>query len=83
MGIVVTNLERSRYGRPGSAPVALTEEIRTVSRRAAANRPWLQRVRAFFLPRDGGRWWLRTMTLITAAPGRWIASATDRLLRHD
>jgi hypothetical protein len=82
MGTVVATLERSRYARPGSAPVALTEEIRTVTRTAATNRPWPQRVRAFFLPQDGVRWWTRTMTRITDAPGRWIDAVADRFPRR-
>ena len=82
MGTVVATLEQSRYARPGSAPVALAEEIRTVTRTAATNRPWPQRVRAFFLPRDGVRWWTRTMTRITDAPGRWIDAAADRFPRR-
>ena len=82
MGTVVATLERSRYARPGSTPVVLTEEIRTVTRKAATNRPWPQRVRAFFLPQDGVRWWTRTMTRITDAPGRWIDAAADRFPRR-
>jgi type II secretory pathway pseudopilin PulG len=82
MGTVVATLERSRYARPGSASVVLTEEIRTVTRKAATNRPWPQRVRAFFLPQDGVRWWNRTMTRITDAPGRWIDAAVDRFPRR-
>ena len=82
IGTVVATLERSRYARPGSAPIVLTEEVRTVTRKAAANRPWPQRVRAFLLPQDGVRWWTRTMARATQAPGRWINSAADRLLRR-
>lgn len=82
MGHVVTTLERSRYARPGSSPTELAEDIRTVTRRAATNRPWTQRLRAFLLPRDGVRWWTRALTRITDAPGRWLDTAADRLSRR-
>ena len=82
MGHVVTTLERSRYARPGSAPTELAGDIRTVTRTAATNRPWPQRLRAFLLPQDGVRWWTRSLTRVTDAPGRWLDAATDRLSRR-
>jgi transglutaminase-like putative cysteine protease len=82
MGHVVATLEQSRYARPGSPATPLTEDIRTVTRIAATNRPWPQRVRAFFLPQDGVRWWRRTLTRIADAPGRWIDAAADRFPRR-
>jgi transglutaminase-like putative cysteine protease len=82
MGHVVATLERSRYARPGSSPTELAGDIRTVTRTAATNRPWPQRLRAFLLPQDGVRWWTRALTRVTDAPGRWLDTAADRLSRR-
>jgi transglutaminase-like putative cysteine protease len=82
MGQVVATLEGSRYARPGTVPVVLAEEIRTVTRSAAANRPVPRRVRAFFLPQDGVRWWTRALTRIADAPGRWLDTTIDKLSRR-
>ena len=82
MGNVVATLERSRYARPGGAPAELAGDIRTVTRTAASNRPWPQRLRAFLFPQDGVRWWTRTLTRIADAPGRWIDAAADRFPRR-
>ena len=82
IGHVVATLERSRYARPGGAPTELVGDIRTVTRTAASNRPWPQRLRAFLFPQDGVRWWTRTLTRIADAPGRWIDAAADRFPRR-
>ena len=82
IGHVVATLERSRYARPGAAPTELAGDIRTVTRTAATNRPWPQRLRAFLFPQDGVRWWTRTLTRIADAPGRWIDAAADRFPRR-
>jgi transglutaminase-like putative cysteine protease len=82
MGHVVATLEQSRYARPGSAPTELADDIRTVTRSAAANRPWPQRIRAFFVPTDGVRWWTRSMNRIADAPSRWIDAAFERFPRR-
>ena len=82
MGHVVATLEQSRYARPGSASTELAEDIRTVTRSAAVNRPWTQRIRAFFVPTDGIRWWRRSMGRIADAPSRWIDAAFERFPRR-
>jgi transglutaminase-like putative cysteine protease len=82
MGHVVATLERSRYARPGSAPTELADDIRTVTRSAATNRPWSQRIQAFFVPQDGVRWWTRSMNRIADAPSRWIDVLFDRFPRR-
>jgi transglutaminase-like putative cysteine protease len=82
IGHVVATLERSRYARPGGPATELADDIRTVTRTAATNRPWTQRVRAFFLPTDGVRWWTRTLTRIADAPGRWFDAVADRFPRR-
>jgi hypothetical protein len=82
MGHVVATLEESRYARPGAPGSPLGEDVRTVTRAAATNRPLAQRIRAFFLPQDGVRWWTRTLTRIADAPGRWIDAAVDRFPRR-
>jgi hypothetical protein len=82
IGHVVATLERSRYARPGGPATELADDIRTVTRTAATNRPWTQRVRAFFLPTDGVRWWTRTLTRIADAPGRWFDAVADRFARR-
>lgn len=82
MGHVVATLEESRYARPGAPGTPLADEVKTVTRAAATNRPLPQRVRAFFLPQDGVRWWTRTLTRIADAPGRWVDAAVDRFPRR-
>jgi hypothetical protein len=82
MGQVVTALEQSRYARPGASVAMLAPEIRAVTKAAAANRPLSQRLRAFFLPRDGMRWWTRWSTVAVDSPGRWLNAALDRLPRR-
>jgi len=82
MGHVVATLERSRYARPGAAPTELADDIRTVTRSAAINRPLGQRIRAFLVPQDGVRWWTRSMARITDAPSRWIDAAFERFPRR-
>jgi len=82
IGHVVATLEESRYARPGVASTPLGDDVRTVTRAAATNRPLPQRVRAFFLPQDGVRWWTRTLTRIADAPGRWVDAAMDRFPRR-
>jgi len=79
---VVATLESSRYARPGSSVALLAPEIRTVTRAAAASRPLTLRARAFFLPRDGVRWWHRWGRVATDAPGRWTNALLDRLPRR-
>jgi transglutaminase-like putative cysteine protease len=82
MGHVVATLERSRYARPGAVATELADDVRTVTRSAATNRPWTQRIRAFFVPQDGVRWWTRSMNRIADAPVRWIDAAVDRFPRR-
>ena len=73
IGHVVATLERSRYARPGGAPTELVGDIRTVTRTAATNRPWPQRLRAFLLP--AGR---RPMVDPHPDPHRRRPGAVDR-----
>ncbi|MEO8830175.1 DUF3488 and transglutaminase-like domain-containing protein [Lapillicoccus sp.] len=82
MGHVVATLERSRYARPNAAQVELGDDIKVVTKSAAASRPPLERVRAFFLPAQGVRWWTRGLAKVTDAPGRWIDALADRLPRR-
>jgi len=82
LGQVVTTLESSRYARPGAPVALLAPEIRTIARAAAASRPWPLRARAFFLPRDGVRWWNRWGRVVADAPGRWTSALLDRLPRR-
>ncbi len=82
MAHVVATLERSRYARPDAAPVSLGDEIKLVTRSAAAGRPRLERARAFLLPAQGVRWWTGGLAKVTDAPGRWIDAAADRLPRR-
>ena len=79
LGVVVATLESARYARPGAPVARLAPEIRTVTRAAAASRPLPRRLRAFFLPRDGARWWNRFANLVADAPGRWAGALLDRL----
>ena len=82
LGQVVATLESSRYARPGAPVALLTPEIRAVTRAAAASRPLPRRIRAFFLPRDGVRWWNRWGRIVTDAPGRWTTALLDRFTRR-
>ncbi len=82
MGQVVATLERTRYARPGTDAISMTDDIRRVTRAAAVNRSTRQRVRAFFLPGDGVRWWSRHLAAVTGAPGRWVDATIDRLPRR-
>ena len=82
LGQIVTSLESSRYARPGAPVALLAPEIRTITRAAAASRPFPLRARAFFLPRDGVRWWHRWGRVVTDAPGRWTNALLDRLPRR-
>jgi len=82
MSHVVATLERTRYARPGTEPISMTEDIRRVTRAAAASRSRRNRVRAFFLPGDGVQWWSRHVTKATGAPGRWVDATVDRLPRR-
>ncbi len=82
LALVVATLESSRYARPGAPAVQLAPEIRTVTKAAAASRPLPQRIRAFFLPRDGVRWWNRWANLVADAPGRWVDALLDRVPRR-
>ena len=79
LGVVVTTLESSRYARPGAPVALLSPEIRTITKAAAASRPLPLRVRAFFLPQDGVRWWHRWSRVAADAPGRWTNALLDRL----
>lgn len=82
IGHVVATLEQARYARPSASSTELADDIRTVTRAAATSRPLPQRLRAFFLPQDGVRWWTRALTRIADAPGRWIDAAADRFPRR-
>ncbi|MDQ6715455.1 MAG: DUF3488 and transglutaminase-like domain-containing protein [Actinomycetota bacterium] len=79
MGHVVATLERTRYARPGSEPVRIHDDIRMVTKAAASSRPTTRRVRAFFLPSDGIRWWGEALTRVSSAPGRWVDQLVERL----
>ncbi len=81
LGHVVSTLERSRYARPGAPVDTLGDEIRLVTKAAAAGRPLTRRVHAFFVPTDGVRWWNRWSVVVADAPGRWLNAALDRLPR--
>ena len=59
----------------------LDDEIRLVTKAAAAGRPLTRRVHAFFVPTDGVRWWNRWSVVVADAPGRWLNAALDRLPR--
>ncbi len=82
MGRVVATLERTRYARPDAQPVEIGEDIRRVTRAAAVSRPPRNRLRAFFLPSDGVRWWNQQWVRITGAPGRWVDTLVDRMPRR-
>ena len=82
MGRVVSTLERARYARPGDERVQLAEDIRVVTRSAASSRTVVRRLRAYFLPRDGVRWWQRSLRHVTDAPGHWLDTVAEYLPRR-
>jgi transglutaminase-like putative cysteine protease len=82
LGHLVATLERSRYARPGAVPDPLGPQIRTVTKAAAAGRPLTRRIRAFFVPADGVRWWHRSADIVLDSPGRWLGALLDRLPRR-
>lgn len=81
LGRVVDTLEQARYARPGTELSPMSAQIHEVASAAAAKKPVRRRVRAFFLPRDGVRWWSRLLTRVTSAPGRLLATVRRRQSR--
>ncbi|MDQ2757270.1 MAG: hypothetical protein M3Y71_12030, partial [Actinomycetota bacterium] len=82
IGRVVATVERTRYARPGVVPPGVHDDIEKITHAVSQSRPTPQRLRAFFLPEAGVRWWSRQTAAVTRAPSRWARALADRLPRR-